>query len=99
MEVSDTLLGLPLYETDVNTVFLWVDVNQLHSRRVKEYGAIRDLPADSDDLFYQSWIDTYYPNRPAELDSLNLYDFLAWYDMVDKQPSEAFLYYPFLIVS
>ena len=95
MEVSDTLLGLPLYETDVNTVFRWVDVNQLRSRRVKEYGAIRDLPADSDDLFYPSWIDTYYPNRPAELDSLNLYDFLAWYDMVDKQPSEAFLYYPF----
>jgi len=46
-------------------------------------------------LFYPSWIDTYYPNRPTELDSINLYDFLAWYDLVAKQPSEVFTYYPF----
>jgi len=35
LEVCDTLLGLPLYETDSSTVFRWVDVNILRSRRVK----------------------------------------------------------------
>ena len=59
---------------------------------MKEY---KDLPADSGDLFYPSWIDTYYPSRPVELDNINLYDFLAWYDLVAKQPSEACTYYPF----
>ena len=89
LEVCDTLLGLPLYETDSSTVFRWVDVNILRSRRVKEYKVIKDLPADSGDLFYPSWIDTYYPSGPVELDNINLYDFLAWYDLVAKQPSEA----------
>ena len=36
-----------------------------------------------------------YPSRPAALDNINLYDFLAWYDLVPKQPSEACIYYPF----
>ena len=71
---------LPLYETDSRTVFRWADVNISRSHRVKEYNKIKDLPADSSDLFYSSWIDTYYPSRPAELDSINLYDFLAWYE-------------------
>ena len=64
LEVCDTLLGLSLYETDSSTVFRWVDVNILRSRRVKEYKAIKDLPSDSNDLFYP---DTYYPSRPAAL--------------------------------
>ena len=95
LEVCDTLLGLPLYETDSSTVFRWVEVNILRSCRVKEYKVIKDLPADSGDLFYPSWIDTYYPSRPVELDNINLYDFLAWYDLVAKQPSEVCTYYPF----
>ena len=45
-------------KTDSSTVFRWVDVNILRSHRVKEYKAIKDLPSDSSDLFYPSWIDT-----------------------------------------
>ena len=91
LEVCDTLL----YETDSSTVFRWVDVNILRSCRVKEYKVIKDLPADSGDLFYPLWINTYYPSRPVELDNINLYDCLAWYDLVAKQPSEVCTYYPF----
>ena len=32
---------------------------------------------------------TYYPNRPSELESTNLYTFVSWYDVVTKQPGEA----------
>ena len=58
MEVSNTLRGLPLYETGSTTVLRWVNVNVLCSCRVKE-----NLPADSDELSYPSLIDMYHPNR------------------------------------
>ena len=79
MEVSDTLLGISLYETDPETVFRWADVNMIRSRKVRNFQEINDLPEDSEDLFHALWIDTYYPNRPVDLEDTNLYDFLAWY--------------------
>jgi len=36
------------------------------------------------DIFYPSLIDTYYPSRPKELDSTNLYDYAKWYDPSKK---------------
>ena len=80
LEASDTLLGIALYGTDSGTVLRWVDINMVRSRRVKEHSVISKLPDDSDDLFYPSWIDNYYPNRPSDLENTPLYDFLAWYD-------------------
>ena len=96
LEASDTLLGIPLYGTDPSTVFRWVDVNMVRSHRVKESHIIKELPGDSEDILYPSMIDNYYPNRPAELDDMNLYTFMSWYDIVSKQPSEASTYYPLL---
>ena len=66
----------------------------VRSRRVKEHQVITNLPEDSDDILYPSWVDTYYPNRPAELKSMSLHDFLAWHDMVKQQPSDNVIYYP-----
>ena len=93
LEASDTLLGIPLYGTDPSTVFRWVDVNMVRSRRVKENHIIQGLPSDSEDILYPSLVDTYYPNRPTELECTNLYTFTSWYDVVSKQPSEATTYY------
>ena len=67
----------------------------VRSHRVKEYSFISNLPHDSDDLFYPSWIDNYYPNRPSDMESTSLYDFLAWYDLVLKEPKESTTYYAF----
>ena len=50
MEVSDTLLGISLYETDKHTVIRWSDANMIRSHRVKSYQDIKDLPEDSDEL-------------------------------------------------
>ena len=96
LEASDTLLGIPLYGTDPSTVFRWVDVNMICSRRVKENHIIKGLPSDSEDLLYPSMVDTYYPNRPSDLESTNLYTFMSWYDIFTKRPSEASTYYPLL---
>ena len=96
LEASDTLLGIPLCGTDSDTVVRWVDINMVRSRKVKEYDLVTNLPGDSEDLFYASWVDTYYPNRPLDLETVHLYDFLAWYDKDAKQPSkEVECYYPF----
>ena len=95
MEVSDTLLGISLYETDPGTVFRWADVNMVRSRKVRNFQEINDLPEDSEDLFHASWIDTYYPNRPADLEDINLYDFLAWYDIGSDEPKRNAIYFPF----
>ena len=46
MEVSDTLLGISLYETDPETVFRWADVNMVRSRKVRNFQEINDLPED-----------------------------------------------------
>ena len=96
LEASDTLLSIPLYGTDPSTVFRWVDVNMIRSRRVKENHIIQELPSDSEDILYPSMVDTYYPNRPHELEQTNLYTFTSLYDVVIKQPSEATTYYPIL---
>ena len=95
LEVSDTLLGMPLYETDPDTVFQWVDVNMIRSCKVRDFHQIKDLPGESEDVFYPSWVDTYYPNRPSELEDINLYDFMAWYEMDAKQPGSSATYFPF----
>ena len=96
LEASDTLLGIPLYFTDPHTVIRWVDVNMVRSRRVKENHIITALPEDSEEILYPSMIYSYYPNRPHELEDMNLYDFLSWHDVVSKQPSDSTTYYPTL---
>ena len=92
LEAADTLLGIPLYGTDPSTVFRWVDINMIRSRRVKENHIIQGLPSDCKDILYPSLIDTYYPNRPAKLESTNLYTFMSWYDVLNKQRSKAATY-------
>ena len=95
MEVSDTLLGISLYETDTHTVFRWADVNMVRSRKVKSFQEIKDLPEDSEDVFHASWIDTYYPSRPDELEDINLFDFLARYDIQNDKPKRDTIHFPF----
>ena len=96
MEASDTLLSNPLYGTDPSTVFQWVDVNMICSRRAKENHIIQELPSDSEDILYSSMVNMYYPNRSYELEQTNLYTFTSWYDVATKQPSEATTYYTIL---
>ncbi|KAL7307795.1 hypothetical protein TKK_0000117 [Trichogramma kaykai] len=95
LEASCTLLGIPLHETDSNTKVKWLDVRMIRSRRVKFCKDIKKLHPDSTDIFYDSFIDTYYPNRPVELGSFCLYDFAKWYDVVANRPQiKSSEYYP-----
>uniref|UniRef100_A0ABD2WQD3 ATP-dependent DNA helicase n=1 Tax=Trichogramma kaykai TaxID=54128 RepID=A0ABD2WQD3_9HYME len=96
LEAACTLLNIPLHETDDKTVIKWLDVRMIRSRRAKFFKDIKKLHPDSRVIFYDSFIDTYYPNRPVKLESICLYDFAKWYDVIAKRPRQKKAeYYPF----
>ncbi|XP_065894145.1 uncharacterized protein [Dysidea avara] len=95
LEACDTLLGIPLFVTDPNTTIRWVDVNMVRSRRLKEKSIIEGLEGESSDIFFPSWVDSHYPNRPEQLENVCLYNFLAYYDLVQAEPIRLATYYPF----
>lgn len=64
LEASDILLGISLYGTDAQTTVRWPDVNMYRNRRVKTKKEINQLESDSTDIFFESWVDNYYPQRP-----------------------------------
>ena len=77
LEAADTLLGIPLFSTDANTTIRWVDVNMVRSRKLKDRATIEALDSKSSDIFFPSWVDSYYPNRAEELEDMHLHNFLA----------------------
>ncbi|XP_058863591.1 uncharacterized protein LOC117970172 isoform X1 [Acipenser ruthenus] len=89
LEAADNLLGLPLYGTDPQTTIKWIDVSKVSSRRLKSKENIDMLAKespDSTDIYFPSWIDSYYPKRPEALQDMSLYDFIAWHDVVTEKP-------------
>ncbi|XP_036140477.1 uncharacterized protein LOC118644866 [Monomorium pharaonis] len=86
VEAADTLLGIPLYGTDRDTTFKWLDTNQIRYRRVKNVKEVEALDEDSTDIFCASVIDDHYPHRPKKLESMCLYKFMQWYDITKVKP-------------
>ena len=89
-EASDLLLGDHLTEKS-NTV-KWVDVAMPHkrSRRLKNHKVLQKMaecnPNDKA-IFEDNVVDTFYPQRPAKLEHVCLYDFIAQYEFqgIDDQ--------------
>ena len=92
LEAADTLIGMPLYSTDPSTTIRWVDVNTIRNRKVKPRKEIEQLEKDSEDIFYPSFIDTYYQTRPKDLNSMHLYDLARWYDVTRVKPAKMEIY-------
>jgi len=87
LEASDTLLGISLYGTVAQTTIRWLDVNIYSNRRVKTKKEIIELESDSTDIYFESWVDNIYPQRPQDLESINLYNCARWFDIVTGPPS------------
>ena len=82
-EASDLLLGDHLSEKS-DTV-KWLDVSMPHkrNRRLKDHRVLKVIAEhnpDTEDIFEDNLIDTFYPQRPQELEDVCLYDFVANYD-------------------
>ncbi|XP_018361467.1 PREDICTED: uncharacterized protein LOC108760158 [Trachymyrmex cornetzi] len=93
LEAADTLLGIPLYGTDRNTTIKWLDVSQIRYRKVKSYKEIQVLDGDSTDIFCPSVIDSHYPNRPEEFETMSLYEFVQWHDVTKIKPTSKKIVY------
>ncbi|XP_066585898.1 uncharacterized protein [Prorops nasuta] len=95
LEAADSLLGIPLYFTDPNTTIKWLDVNIIRSKKLKTRKEIESLDDDSTEIFCPSLIDNYYTIRPKQLESMCLYDFAQWYDIIKYEPKrDTAEYYP-----
>ena len=82
-EASDLLLGDHL--TEKSCTLKWVDVAVPHKRshRLKNHKVLQKMaecnPNDKA-IFEDNVVDTFYPQRPAKLEHVCLYDFIAQYE-------------------
>ena len=82
-EASDLLLGDHL--TEKSDTVKWVDVCMPHkrSRRLKNHKVLQQLAENnphSENIFEDNVLDIFYPQRPASLENICLYDFVAKYE-------------------
>lgn len=47
---------------------------------------MKQLDPHSTDIFYESWVDNHYPERPDELENMHLHDFVRHFDIVKTAP-------------
>ena len=86
-EASDLLLGDSLCSKSVTVQYIDVSMPHKRNRRVKKHKDLEDLAKTqpgSEDIFLNNVIDTHYPCRPEELESVCLYDFVANYDWTKR---------------
>ena len=86
-EAADILLGEHLYEK--SDAVQWISVERLDKRkvRIKGYQELQQMAEsdpDSNDLYQANLIDNFYPNQPASLGHVCLYDFVKWYRRGDN---------------
>ena len=81
-EASDLLLGDHLTEKSETVQFVNVSMPHKRNRRLKNHHTLIELSKsdpDGEDIFESNLVDTYYPNRPSNLENVCLYDIVANY--------------------
>ena len=81
-EAADLLLGNHLCSKSDTVEWISVEHPSKRKHRIKNFSALRDLAEvtpDSCDLYENGLVDTFYPQRPDELEDCCLYDFKQWY--------------------
>ena len=89
-EATDLLLGDHLCEK--SDAVVWVPAKMPHkrSRRLKAHSdliALGESDPESEDIFLDNLLSTYYPNRPDKLEGMCLHDFVATIDYYHKDGS------------
>ena len=84
-EAADILLD-HLSEKSDTVQWIYAEKPERRNVRVKKYQELQQLAEsnpDSHDLYQANLIDDFYPNCPATLKDVCLYDFVKWYRKVD----------------
>ena len=92
-EAADILLGEHLYKK--SDAVQWISVERPDKRkvRIKGYQELQQMAKwdpDSNDLYQANLIDNFYPNWPASLGHVCLYDFVKWYCSMSELESQRF---------
>ena len=80
-EAADLLLGNHLCSKSDAIEWISVEHPSKRKRRVKGFNELKNLAErtpDSCDLYESGLVDTFYPQRPDELEECCLYDFKKW---------------------
>ena len=69
-EASDLLCG------EKSVTVKWIDVSLPHKKNRRYKDMAKDNP-ETEDIFEDNLIDSYYPQRPRNLENICLYDFFS----------------------
>ena len=86
-EAANILLGEHLYEKSDAVQWISVEMPQKRKVRIKGYRELQQMTEsdpDSNDLYQANLLDNFYPNRPASLGHVCLFDFVKWYRRGDN---------------
>ena len=91
-EAADRLLGHKLYSKSRQTRYADLQSSDKAKRILKpaaELQKILDSDPESQNIFMQHWVLDIYPDRPASLDTMSLFELLGWYekDVGGKNPN------------
>ena len=80
-EAADILLGDHLYEKSDSVQWITVEKPENRKVRIKNYRELQLAESDphSNDMYQANLLDNFYPNRPASLAHVCLFDFVKWY--------------------
>ncbi|XP_073990954.1 uncharacterized protein [Rhodnius prolixus] len=84
-ETVDRLLGHHLYGKSEDMRYISTTFRENRKLCLKPYNELKNMPANSTDIYLKSWLNDYYPNRPDNLETLNLYDFCRYHDLSRDQ--------------
>lgn len=96
LEAADLLLGHSMFGIDSDTKVRWLDVRMVRNKRVKPQNIVSNLPAESENIFYEHFIDDHYPNRPEDpeqFESMSLFEFAKNFDVCNDAPPKLLQFY------
>ena len=78
--------------TEKSATVKWIDVSMPHkrNRRLKDHSVLQEIAKtnpDTEEIFKENLLDTFYPQRPESLEDVCLHDFVANYDWYSKDDS------------
>uniref|UniRef100_A0A914WWH4 Helitron helicase-like domain-containing protein n=1 Tax=Plectus sambesii TaxID=2011161 RepID=A0A914WWH4_9BILA len=87
-EACDKVSGHPLHKSNVNVTFLNTNAKKLWRRKLISKKELDGLDANSKSFVKNSFVDTYYLNRPPELENKSLYFMFTWYNVQQAKPEK-----------
>jgi hypothetical protein len=83
-EVADKLLGIPMHEFSHKVQWICPQPKEKRLKRVRPVKQIKELNENDENIFFNSIIDDYYPNRPDVFDNMSLFELFSWYEYKTK---------------